>query len=273
MLYQRILTALILIPLVVAGVLWLPTWQFALVLAVVVVAGGWEWSQLAGLDSGGARVTLLGALTVWLGLLWMQMSGPLVPGYLLLVTVFWFASGTWLWRVQSIPSAQGPSLRQAFVGLLVLGAAWSALVALHRLPGSGPALVLFSLVLVWVADTAAFFAGRRWGRSKLAPLVSPGKTWAGVWGAVAGAMACGLVLAVWHSAEGLAIAASVLLCVATALVSIVGDLYESYLKRQRGLKDSGHLLPGHGGILDRIDSLIAAAPIFATGLLWLERVG
>lgn len=273
MLTQRVLTALVLVPLVVAGVLWLPSWQFAVVLGVVLLSGGWEWSLLAGIGSGVVRSGFLLALTGWLGVLWLPAVASLVPGLLWGVTAFWLATGVWLWGLRQIPGVQGVSVSQALAGLLVLGAAWAALVTLHRSSVLGPVWVLLGLVLVWVADTAAFFVGRRWGQRKLAPVLSPGKTWAGVGGAVAGALIFGGLLALWLDAGGRRALALVVLCVGTALVSILGDLYESYLKRQRGLKDSGQLLPGHGGILDRIDSLLAAMPLFVSGLLWIEQAG
>lgn len=271
MLIHRILTALVLIPPLVAGVLWLPTWQLALGLWLILIGGGWEWSRLAGIDSGVGRIGFLLALSLWLGTLWLPAVLPLTPGLLWGATAFWLMAGIWLGRLQAIPPARGASVAQILVGLLVLGGAWLALVTLHRSPALGPLWVLLGLVLVWVADTAAFFVGRRWGRRKLAPVLSPGKTWAGVGGAVVGALVFSGLLALWLDADWWRALRLVLLCVATALVSILGDLYESYLKRQRGLKDSGHLLPGHGGILDRIDSLLAAAPLFAAGLLWIEQ--
>lgn len=272
MLQQRIITALVLVPLVVAGVLWLPTPWFALVLAFFVVIGAWEWSRLAGIDSTAGRLGFVVILAAWLTLLWMQGEAPMLRGFLGLVTVFWLFVGIRIWGVRQIEPRTGLSSGQIVAGFLVLGAAWAALVGLHHLSVSGPKLVLFLLVLIWIADTAAYFSGRRWGRTKLAPVVSPGKTWAGVWGALGGAVLCGLVLGLWRTPNGVAIVGYLMLAILTAAVSIVGDLFESLLKRQRGLKDSGSLLPGHGGMLDRIDSLTAAAPLFATGIFLLERV-
>jgi phosphatidate cytidylyltransferase len=132
-------------------------------------------------------------------------------------------------------------------------------------------LVLFLFVLIWMADSGAFFAGRAWGERKLAPAVSPGKTWTGAAGALGGAVICALVLD-QLALLSLSIASLVLLCLLVTIASIGGDLFESLLKRQAGVKDSGTLLPGHGGALDRIDSLIAAAPVFTVGLGMLERL-
>jgi len=268
-LLQRVLTALVLVPLVVAGVLWLDTPQFGAALGLLTAGAAWEWSRLAGYSSAAIRAVFVTLLAAGLWLLWPQVSGgAFLSAILVLAVAFWLVLAVRVWRVQRIELLAVPDGVQMLVGCLVLGASWVALVGLHRSSEEGPALVLFTLVLVWVADTAAFFAGRRWGSVKLAPLVSPGKTWAGLWGAVGGAVFCALVLWLWLDGGWLRFAGFLVLC-----VSVFGDLYESLLKRQRGLKDSGSLLPGHGGILDRIDSLIAAAPVFAAGLLWLGRAG
>jgi len=153
--------------------------------------------------------------------------------------------------------------------VMVLFPPWFSLLAIHRLPEDGPLLVLFIMVLIWVADTGAYFSGRRFGRVKLAPHISPGKTREGVYGALLGAVLCGLLLYQLRPQTG-ALALLILFCLLLALVSVVGDLFESLLKRQAGLKDSGQLLPGHGGMLDRIDSLTAAAPVYLLGLLLLR---
>lgn len=152
---------------------------------------------------------------------------------------------------------------------MVMIPAWTSLVVLHGGGEPGVYRVLFLLALIAGADITAFFVGRRWGRTRLASRVSPGKSWEGV----AGALVAVLVLA---SAAGIlagfgswTLAVFLGLCVVTALASVLGDLTESLFKRQAGLKDSGHLLPGHGGVLDRIDSLTAAAPLFALGIQWL----
>jgi phosphatidate cytidylyltransferase len=143
------------------------------------------------------------------------------------------------------------------------------MVQIHALDGIGPALLLFLMVLIWVVDSAAYFSGKRWGRVKLAPFISPGKTREGLYGALVGMVIFSLVLWYWGGMGRVGWFAILLLCMTTGLFSVVGDLFESLLKRQRGVKDSGHLLPGHGGVLDRIDSLTAASPIFLFGLMLL----
>ncbi len=162
------------------------------------------------------------------------------------------------------------TIAKAILGLGLMISTWLALVVLHSRPDHGPYWVMFVLVLVWVADSGAYFSGRVFGRNKLAPAVSPGKTWEGVFGAL---VACSLFAysdGRFQDFQGALLSSFVLVCVVTVLFSIAGDLLESLLKRQRGVKDSGTLIPGHGGILDRIDSLLAAAPVFLFGMRWIE---
>ncbi len=155
----------------------------------------------------------------------------------------------------------------ALAGLWALVPMWLALGRLYMQPEIGRELVLFVLVLAWAADIGAYFAGRRFGRLRLAPAVSPNKTWEGVIGGLCAGGLVALAGRAWFGAPGVAF---VSLCVAAVLVSVVGDLLESMFKRQRGMKDSGSLLPGHGGMLDRIDSLTASVPLLALGFGWLE---
>jgi phosphatidate cytidylyltransferase len=157
---------------------------------------------------------------------------------------------------------------KGIAGVLVTLPCWASFVALHARPDHGPVLSLTLLVMVWLADSGAYFAGKRWGRTKLAPVISPGKTWEGVLGGIAVSASAVLLAGYWYSRslEWTLVLAPVALL--TVMFSIVGDLLESLMKRQAGVKDSGSIIPGHGGVLDRIDSLTAAAPIFLAGLLW-----
>ena len=266
---QRILTALALGPLVLAAVLWLPTGWLALALALVVLLGAWEWTSLAGVSSPLARFGYLGAVTLGFAVLWQVHVVGWGPYLIAPVVLGWLGVALYLARVAEIPRAEGTDLGLLALGLLVLLGPWLALLDLDAVQPNGPLLVLCLLLLIWAADTAAYFAGRRWGRVKLAPALSPGKTRAGAYAALAAAAACGVVLAGWLRVgprQGLAL---VLICVVTVVASVAGDLFESLLKRRRGLKDSGRLLPGHGGMLDRIDSMTAAAPVFTLGLQML----
>jgi phosphatidate cytidylyltransferase len=155
------------------------------------------------------------------------------------------------------------------VGLLVLITTWSSAVAVHALAARGPELLLYLLFLIWIADSGAYFSGRRWGRRKLARHVSPGKSWEGVAGGLLPGSAFAVAGGFWFGLEGGRLAGFVVLAAAVVAVGVLGDLFESLLKRYRQVKDSGGLLPGHGGVLDRIDSLTAATPLCYCGLLLL----
>lgn len=274
MLKTRIITALILAPLAVGGIFFLPPLGFALFTGMAITIGAWEWGNMAGLTGqpgrliyGACVAAVLFALlhidavgVLWLALVWWAICFLLVRQY---------PGGTQLW--QSIPV-------RAIMGFLVLVPAWVGLN--HLRTGSfqfgdvanNLLLILYVFCIVWVADIGAYFAGRAFGKSKLAPRVSPGKSWAGVWG---GLFAVGVLAVVVGQLADAPMQSTLLLLLAsliTGAVSVLGDLLESMMKRYRGIKDSSQLLPGHGGILDRIDSLTAAIPVFAllvTQLGWL----
>ncbi len=270
MLKTRILTALVLVPAVLAALFLLPSFGWALAtLAVVAIASG-EWSRLAGYNTmqgrlfTGAIVVAGAALLAWA---WSAGSGWL-PGVVLVVcgiaAIFWLAlAPAWVVRRWS---TRHPAT-QAIVGFIVLLATWVALVELQA---RSPWLVLAAMAIVWIADTAAYFTGRAFGRRKLAPMVSPGKSWEGVYGAWVAVVLYALLLVPLAAAAGyrLPVDAStvviwLVLIFVIATASVVGDLFESLLKRQAGVKDSGTVLPGHGGVLDRIDALLAAMPLAA----------
>ena len=261
---QRTLTAFVLGPLVMAAVLLLPTEWFALFLAALVLTASWEWADLAGVAGLAGRWLFVVAVAAVLTALW------LLPGlrFWLIVAgaVWWVAQSVRLIRLRSIRPCEGFQPWALVAGLLVLSAPWAAMVDLHGRIPDGPLLVLCLMMLIWTADSMAYFVGRRWGHAKLAPQVSPGKTRAGLYGALVGAAAWGLLLALLLRLDPVQTLVAALLCAVTVSVSVVGDLYESLLKRRRGVKDSSHLLPGHGGMLDRVDSLTAAAPVFVLGL-------
>lgn len=263
MLKQRVITACVLALLALWVVLKLPAIGFGGVLAGVVLLCAWEWAALAGwyrprdrLAYGAVVLLLILAIWPWVG------RTAFVVGLLLPILAVWCYILFWLWRYVDQPQYQDRPLVIGVAGVAVLIAAWVALMGLRQ--EYGPGYVLFLLMLIWIADIGAYFAGRRWGRRKLAPTISPGKTWEGVWGAAAAALLFAVigwvVLGIGTRWLGF-----ILVCMATVGFSIVGDLFESMVKRQRGVKDSGSLLPGHGGVLDRLDSLIAAAPVFLLG--------
>ena len=251
---RRWLTAIGLIPAVSVIVLVLPAAVFQAGLILVVAVGAWEWSRLSGIAPAPAYAA---AVAGSLGL-------ALPSGAAGLDGLAWTGVAWWLAALAAIVRFRGPERAparpaRALAGWLVLVPAGAALAAVHAGP-DGPALAMTLLVVVWAADAGAWFAGRRFGRVRLAPHVSPGKTWEGAAGGIAAASAAGTAAAWWLGrswAELLPVA------VLASGASIVGDLYESVAKRRAGVKDSGRLLPGHGGVLDRIDGLTAAAPVYA----------
>jgi phosphatidate cytidylyltransferase len=283
MLKTRILTAAVLIPLTLAGLFGLsPRVWGSVTLAVMGIAAS-EWASLAGYSRPARLLFVAATLAIGGTLLWVPGCGfqpdrgwpPSIPLFVCgAATLFWiFVAPVWLgagWRIES-------KLVLALTGWLVLIAAWLALV---QIQARSPGLLLVLMAVVWIADTAAYFAGRAFGRHKLAPTISPGKTWEGVYGALA-ATACYALLLLLFAPGGAgeragspaAVAGWVGLMLSLAAISMLGDLFESLLKRQRGLKDSGRILPGHGGVLDRIDALLAAMPAAALivqyALRWL----
>ncbi len=257
------LTAAVLGGLLLFGLFVLEPRRTVLAFAVVTVAGAWEWAGFGGLRAPAARAAYALAMAFAMVLAWRIGAEPRAALALYsAAALWWLGAFAWVLRAPgSVPrwpalAAGVPVLVPAFVAVGRL------LLAEHGF-ARGPVLVLWMLLLVFAADIGAFFAGRRFGRHKLAPRVSPGKTWEG---AVGGLAAVALVAAAgaWHF--GLALAPAVGFGCLLGAFSVVGDLTESLFKRSAGLKDSGNLLPGHGGILDRIDSITAAAPLFALGL-------
>jgi len=269
---QRFISALVGVPLVVLVVLKLDLSGFALIAALAMMLAAWEWGALIPLHNMTARIAYLLLTLSCIAVAWnFAQSDVLVD------VVLWSALGWWLLVLYWItrPALGGEAtlvhaLAKALLGVGLMISTWLALVVLHSRPDQGSHWVLYVLVLVWVADSGAFFAGRQFGRNKLAPRVSPGKTWEGVLGALAACSLFAFGYARFIDLQGAAMAGFILVCLVTVLFSIAGDLLESLLKRQQGIKDSGTLIPGHGGILDRIDSLLAAAPVFLLGLRWVQ---
>jgi phosphatidate cytidylyltransferase len=269
MLKQRIITALILLPIALGGFFFLDGAAFALFIGVVVTLGAWEWARLAGFEVQSQRVAYAAAVAVILYGAWLL---PVVAPWLLGAAVLWWLVATLL--VLSYPDSSrywGGLPGKLVIGLLILLPAWQGLVLLKQWPQAN-GLIIAVMVLVWGADIGAYFAGKAFGRRKLAPRVSPGKSWEGFYGGLLASLLITLVVGLqqgWQSADLMLALAGAALVVA---VSVIGDLTESMFKRQSGIKDSSNLLPGHGGVLDRIDSLTAAIPVFAV-LLWLAGWG
>lgn len=262
MLRTRIITAVISLLILGAVLFVVPAAIAKSVIGLLVLAGAWEWSGFLGLSSAVARYTFVGLIAAL-----MAAIVFVVPQYsirvLQIACVWWFVAFIWTF-VYPTPI---PKVLRWMCGVLVLLPLFVALLWLYTLT---PQLLTFALLIVWAADVGAYFAGKQFGRVKLAPSISPGKTWEGVFG---GLVMVTLLTLVWaHFAE---MRAAILLpfCLAVAALSIVGDLTVSMFKRTAGVKDSGRLFPGHGGVLDRVDSVAAASPLFALGLSWLGLAG
>ncbi|MBQ1782640.1 MAG: phosphatidate cytidylyltransferase [Gammaproteobacteria bacterium] len=285
MLWQRVVTALALIPLVIGGLFFLAPVYLGLVMVVVIAIGGWEWARLAckptrvqqGLFAACFATLTLVVLSVG-GVLDdpAQLMAKLLPLWQLsalwwlvaVIGVLIFPRGRRLWRHRTALTLAGLFTLIPFSAALVAIAAFEHDSQLHL----GPKLLLATMVVVWCADSGAYFAGRRFGKRKLSPAVSPGKTWEGFFGGMAAALAAAMVAVVVLNlpmADGWPFVGA---ACAAAVISVFGDLSESMFKRMAGIKDSGRILPGHGGLLDRVDSLCAALPLFALCYLWLGGV-
>lgn len=277
MLRQRVITGVILAALFLLTVIVLPTVWMAIVFAAVAIIGAWEWAGMAGIALQWQRCLYAVCLVPLLVALWLVCdlgglpSRSQVQPWLGVACLFW--SMTVLF-IRSYP--QGATFWQTpvvcgLMGLLILAATWLSVVFLKTLPG-GAWLVILLIVGVAAADIGAYFFGRRFGRHKLAPAVSPGKTWEGMWGGVFAVIVVTVI--VWQSLPPslahLRVSALIMLGLSLAAASVLGDLTISMVKRTGGVKDSSGLLPGHGGVLDRIDSICGAAPVLALGLILVD---
>lgn len=279
MLKQRIITALLLAPLALGAILFLPLLGFEVAIAFIVGLGAWEWAQLAGIQNRigkGGYSLLLVAICAGLSsyipveMIWYQ--GQLEQLYRIILAV----AGCW-WALSLLMILAYPNystlwrsnmLLRTIFGLLTLVPTWVAIVSLRTYlydvdPLFGASLIFYVLGIVWAADIGAFFIGIKFGKHKLRPNVSPGKTYEGLMGGVMSSLAIIGFAALHYQVDPTRIWTHILIGALTVGVSALGDLNESMFKRCVGVKDSGNLLPGHGGILDRIDSLTAAFPIFA----------
>lgn len=266
---QRVITALLITLVFLAALFLAPAVIFKVFLAIVVMTAAWEWANLCGYSSLGQRTVYVFIMTVVAAVLgWLILHQWISMQQLLTVSAGWWAIAL-LW-VQGYPASrilwQAPLIR-AVMGGLVLLPTWFSLVTLRDLP-DGALWILAAVLIVAAADIGAYFSGRRWGRRKLAPSVSPAKSWEGVAGGVVAAI---LTFGVFLTLSGASpLQWLLLIAIPTALISVLGDLLESMLKRHRGIKDSGNILPGHGGVMDRVDGLAAAVPIFTLALLLVK---
>ncbi|MFA6053277.1 MAG: phosphatidate cytidylyltransferase [Methylobacter sp.] len=288
MLLQRIITALILVPLIVLAVFKLPSEYFSLVVGLITLVAAWEWGNLAGINSLFKRGLFLLALILPMAFIhfWTQileltaqvLDWPDIRTYsgalewlVIAPVLFWVLT---MILIRNSPAGvlnlKLKTYYKGLIGWFVLFAFWMFLSRLRAFYGSE--MVMYFLLLIWAADIAAYFVGQKYGKTKLAPEISPGKTVAGLYGALIAGLICPVILSLGYGFEFMIASDFILLSVLTVLISIYGDLFLSVAKRQRGVKDSGSILPGHGGILDRIDSLIAAAPFFYAGIYFIYRL-
>ncbi len=272
MLKLRILSALVLIPIVLWALFAWPLPWFAAFVGLFILAGAWEWSALAGLRTLAARWLYFGVIGLGGILLFLYPSW--IRPLLALAVAFWIVALIELLAYREVSGGFLASFPGRLLsGVLVLVPTWVAIVALRQ-QSHGEWLTLFLFLLVWGADTGAYFAGHRFGRHKLAPAVSPGKTWEGVAGGLLLVLALALATALYVPWLEREVAVWLGVSLLTASVSVLGDLFESRIKRVAGVKDSGQLIPGHGGVLDRIDAMTAAAPLFVLAwLLWRQPAG
>lgn len=284
MLKTRVITALVMLAVVYLATAWLSAFHFALFMSLVLMVGVGEWTSLMGLGSLSKRLLYVSCFALTLALLgWLVGLQPdalyLDRDAVLLVcgsgTVFWLYAITLLRGYPENHDRWGSQTKTALIGFLALAPAWCALVQLKYLDPRG-SLVLALIALVSVVDIGAYFTGRAWGRRKLAPALSPGKSWEGFWGGLCACLALTMLLLVPLHRYVTPLSAPMIFALlvivqVVAVFSVVGDLFESMLKRSQGLKDSGRSLPGHGGVLDRIDSLTSAAPVFVFSLMILMK--
>jgi phosphatidate cytidylyltransferase len=271
MLKTRVVTALVLLVVFLGALFWLPPRAWAVFAGVLIIPAAWEWGKLMKLTPQICALYALTVVAVCASLFALTLAGE-SPGsaglavmvYLGAALLWMVVVPVWLWRAR-LPKS---GWLNALTGLMVLVPTWLALVQLHLL---SPLLLLMLMSVAWISDTAAYFAGRRYGRRKLAPAISPGKSWEGVAGAVLAVSVYALLWGfawpsylprVFQSMRFGGYALLLLLWLLTA-VGIYGDLFESAMKRRAGVKDSGTLLPGHGGVLDRVDALTAVLPVAA----------
>ncbi|MFN3310822.1 MAG: phosphatidate cytidylyltransferase [Thermomonas sp.] len=277
----RVLAALAMAPVAIGAVLLLPTSWLMLPSAVVFLLALWEWLRLAEVEDTLARSILLACnLALMVALVWgsrSQHTGalPLFQVVVLLGVAWWLLALLWLRHYDFAAGHDGNArMFKLAAGTAAIVPAWCALALIHASQPNGHRWLLLALLLVWAADTGAYFTGRRFGGQwfggrRLAPRISPNKTWEGVVGGVVLAMLVAVLGALVIGARVVQLPAVALVAALTVLFAVAGDLLESLLKRHAGLKDSGTLIPGHGGVLDRVDSVLAALPVFALGKIWL----
>lgn len=263
MLKERILTALLLAAALLIVLFFASADVGVVLFGLLLLVAAWEWAGLAGAQRQVQRAAYTLAIALLIGwLAWWTPTGRMP------VALLWAQLACWALAAMLLPRfpVRIPGRIVTIAGLIILPLVWLAFAHILKTRAFGAGWVLFLFLVVAAADVGAYFAGRRFGRVKLAPRVSPGKTWEGLIGGLALVALVGAAGAWWFGVPAVALIA---LALAVAGISVVGDLGVSMLKRNAGLKDTGQFFPGHGGVLDRIDSLLAAIPLFVVGLHWL----
>ncbi len=287
MLVQRIITALVLAAVAISAIFILPSLLFYLFVGIIVLIAGWEWTKLSGIDTVFGKLLFLICLiipmlgvTFWTQVLevlsqllaWpeLRQKSGLIEWLVIGPVLYWVVM---MFLIKKAPDSllkiELKKRYKVFIGWFILFSAWMFLSKLRAF--YGPEAAMYFLGLIWIADIAAYFVGRKFGKDKLAPLISPGKTVQGMHGAIVSAIVCGILLALYYEYPIMIALDFGMLSVMTVTVSIYGDLFFSIVKRKNEVKDSGSLLPGHGGVLDRIDSVIAAAPFYYAGVILIGR--
>jgi phosphatidate cytidylyltransferase len=263
---QRIATALLITPFFIAIILLLPTLAFAAFIGALCLVALWEWTRLSGMRSRPWRAVFISLAAAAMLALWCCRDTWFWWPVISAGAAWWVFAIAWLGRFSFAASPTREHLIIKLVaGALAVLPAWTALMKMHLGQETLHTWALYALVLVWGADTFAYLAGSRWGTTKLAPKISPGKTVAGVYGALAGSALIAVIGGWLLDVRGMTLLALVVLAMISVLFSIVGDLFESLIKRHASVKDSGSLFPGHGGVCDRLDGAFAALPIFVLG--------
>lgn len=271
MLRQRTLTALVLAPAAVAMALLPPTWLFAIITAVAILLALAEWARMSGVTSIAVHIGYLVAAAACYVALWYLRSETIWWVVIAIGAVWWLLALAWLRHIAfaATPTAQSTAIKLV-AGLLIVVPAWVAVLEIHQSQPYGHYWALFALVLIWAADTFAYFAGSRWGKAKLAPRISPGKTIVGVWGALIGSGVIAVIGGLLLGLHNLPLVFLIAIALIAVAFSVIGDLFESLIKRHANIKDSGALFPGHGGLFDRLDGVFAALPVFALGKTLLD---
>jgi phosphatidate cytidylyltransferase len=273
MLKDRILTALMIVIPIVAIIILLPATWLALIFALIVLIAAWEWAELSGLNSTLSKslysvlmIALIAVFSHYSQLFTGAVNLDLLQQIMGAACLWWAIAFLWVRSYPASATLWRPVVMRLLMGIIILVPTWVAFLYL-RTHDNGVALIFVVIGLIVAADIGAYFSGKAWGKAKLAPAVSPGKSWAGFWGGLVASSSLAITLWLVFGSEQHRLLGVMAIAIATSLASVLGDLVESMVKREQGVKDSGTILPGHGGFMDRLDSITAAAPVFALCLM------